>query len=199
RHQPARLCDHDFGISAIMMNTGIFLVPTVHEIATATELAIAARAAEKSDTHALTNRPALDTGTKRIDPPNEFVARDARPINGELALYRAGIRVADPTRLDTNPDFTRRGRRQFPLHHFQVAGLTRLHCAIACRCHRRPLRFVYALLPLSHTLPGTGGVDNKIDIMAGERGSEGIALSVNPHPSRPDYSAARRRPRGPAS
>src|SRR5262249_48785725 len=76
RHQPARLCDHDFGISAIMMNTGIFLVPTVHEIATATELAIAARTAEKSDTHALPNRPALDSGTNRLNPPNELWAWD---------------------------------------------------------------------------------------------------------------------------
>src|SRR5262249_6356441 len=190
RHKPARLCDHDFGISAIMMNAGIFLVPTVHEIAMAAEVAIAASTAEESDTHALPNRPALDTGTKRIDPPNELVAWDARPINGELALYRAGIRAADPTRLDPTRDLSRRGRRQFPLHHFQAAGLTRLHCAIACRCHRRLLRFENALLPLSHTLPGTGGVDNKIDKMAVERGSEGIILSVNPHPSRPDYSAA---------
>src|SRR5215813_13312847 len=139
RHKPARLCDHHFGISAIMMNAGIFLVPTVHEIAIAAELAIAARASEEPDAHTLTDRPALDTGTKRVDPPDELVARDARPIDGELALYRAGIQVADPTRLNTNPDLTRWGRRQFSLHHFQAAGLTRLHGAIACRCHRRPL------------------------------------------------------------
>src|SRR5262249_40071765 len=99
RHQPARLCDHHFGISAILMNAGIFLVLTVHETAIAAEIAIAARTAEKADPHALPNRPALDTGTKRIDPPNELVAWDARPINGELTLYRAGIRVADPTRF----------------------------------------------------------------------------------------------------
>src|SRR5262249_55247590 len=151
RHKPTRLCDHHFGVSAIMMNAGIFLVPTVHEIAMAAEVAIAARTAEKADTHTLTNRPALNTGTKRIDPPNELVARDARPIDRELALYRAGIRVADPTRLDTNPDLTRRGRRQLPLHHFQAAGLARLHGAIACRCHGRLLRFENVLFPLSHT------------------------------------------------
>src|SRR5262249_46140120 len=147
RHKAARLCDHDFGISAIMMNAGIFLVPTVHEIAMAAELAIAARAAQKPDTHPLTDLPALDTGTKRVDPPDELVAWDARPIDREQALDRAGIRVTDPTRLDTNPDPTRRGRRQFPLHHFQAAGLTRLHGAIACRCHRRLLRLEKALLP----------------------------------------------------
>ena len=49
----------------------------------AAELAIATRAAEKSDTHALTNRPALDTRTKGIDPPDNFMARDAWPINRE--------------------------------------------------------------------------------------------------------------------
>src|SRR5215831_1754730 len=130
-----------------MMNAGILLVPAVHEIAIAAELAIAARAPEEPDAHALPNRPALDTGTKRVDPPDEFVAWDARPIDRELALYRAGIRMTYPACLDTNPDLTRRGRRQFPLHHFQAAGLTRLHRAIACHCHRRLLRFEKALLP----------------------------------------------------
>src|SRR5262249_25803545 len=150
-------------VSAIMMNAGIFLVPTVHEIAIAAEVAIAARTGEKSDTHALPNCPALDTGTKLVDPTDELVAWDARPIDWELALYRAGIRMTYPACLDTNPDLTRRWRRQFPLHHFQAAGFTRLHCAIACRCHRRLLRFENARLPLSHTFPGPGGVDNKID------------------------------------
>src|SRR5262245_62907751 len=71
RHKPARLCDHHFGISAIMMNAGIFLVPAVHEIAPAAEFAIAARAPEEPNAHALPNRPALDTGTKRADTPAE--------------------------------------------------------------------------------------------------------------------------------
>src|SRR5215475_10423314 len=102
------LGDHDFGISAIMMNAGIFLVPAVHEIAIAAELAIAARAAEEPDAHSLPNRPALDPGTKRVDSPDELVAWDARPINSELALYRAGIRMTDPACLDTNPNLTRR-------------------------------------------------------------------------------------------
>src|SRR6516164_7467558 len=127
-----------------MMNAGTLLVPTVHEIAIAAELAISARTAEKSDTHTLPYRPALDTGTKRIDPPDELVARDARPIDGELALYRAGIRVADPTRLNANLDLPRRGRRQLPLHHVQAAGLAHLDGAIGGR-HRRLLRLEYVL------------------------------------------------------
>jgi hypothetical protein len=71
----------------------MFLVPTVHEIATAAELAIAARAAQKPDTYTLPDRPALDTGTERIDAPDDLVAWDARPIDRELALYRGGIRM----------------------------------------------------------------------------------------------------------
>src|SRR5262249_24999155 len=125
----------------------IFRLPTLQNTPIPEKAKKATRPAEKSDTHALPNRPALDTGTKRIDSPNELVARDARPINGELALDRAGIRVADPTRLDTNPDLTRRGRRQFPLHHFQAAGLGHLNRAISlCHVrlldgHRRPSRY----------------------------------------------------------
>src|SRR5262249_36233423 len=129
-----------------MMNAGIFLVPAVHEIATAAELAIAARAAQKPDAHALTGRPALDTGTKRVDPPDELMTWDARPIDRELALYRAGIRMTYPACLDTNPDLTRRGRRQFPLHHFQAAGLAGLHCAIAFHCHRWLLRIEFVFV-----------------------------------------------------
>src|SRR5262249_42434963 len=134
-------------------------------------LARAARATEKSDTYALPNRPALDTGTKSVDPPDKLVAWDARPINGELALYRARIRMTYPACLDTNPDLPRRGRRQFPLHHFQPAGLTRLHRAIARRCHRRLLRFEKALLPLSHTFLSLGpaGWTKNVDRIVGRK------------------------------
>src|SRR5262249_8976406 len=101
-HEPARRRNHDFGISAIMMNAGKFLVAAVHEIAIAAELAIAARAAEKPDTHALTDGPALDTGTKRIDPPDDLMAGNARPVDRKQAFHRAGIRVAHPASLDAN-------------------------------------------------------------------------------------------------
>ena len=83
-----------------MMNAGMLLVSAIHEIAIAAELAIAARAAEKPDTHALTDRPALDTRTKRIDPPDDLMAWNARPIDRKQAFDRGGIRVADSTRFD---------------------------------------------------------------------------------------------------
>src|SRR6516165_2838080 len=99
RHKPACFRDHHFGIAAVMMNARIFLVPAVHEIAFAAELAIAATAAEKPDPNALTDRPALDAGTKRIDAADDLMTRDPRPIDRKQALHCTGIRMADPTRL----------------------------------------------------------------------------------------------------
>jgi len=59
------------------MNAGVFLVPAVYEVAVATKLAIAAGATEKPDSHALADRPALDTVAKRIDPTHHLVSGNA--------------------------------------------------------------------------------------------------------------------------
>src|SRR5215813_25641 len=116
RHEPARLCDHHLGISAVRMNARVFLVTTVHEIAIATKFAITARASEKADTHALTNRPALDTGAKGIDPPDHFMPWHARPANGKEAFYRARIRVAHtaPCLSDKRRRCAQRGWAEHP-------------------------------------------------------------------------------------
>ena len=76
------------------MNAREFLVTTVHEIAISTEFAITARPSEEADTHALTNRPALDTGVKGIDSPDHFMPWHARPANWKEAFHRARIRMA---------------------------------------------------------------------------------------------------------
>src|SRR5215831_5366777 len=86
------------------MNAREFLVTTVHEIPISTELAITARASEEADTHALANRPALDTGAKSIDPPDRFVPGDARPIDRKQTFHSSGIGMANPARLDANPN-----------------------------------------------------------------------------------------------
>src|SRR6516225_2173309 len=133
RHKAAGLGDHHFGVAAIVINTGIFLVPAVHEVAVAAELTIAARAAEKPDTHALTDRPALDTGTKRIDAADDLMAWDARPIDRKQAFHCAGIRMADPTRLGADPYRTGARSLQCLLCQLQPACADRMHCAIG-RC-----------------------------------------------------------------
>src|SRR6516162_6644802 len=130
RHKAAGLCDHHFGIAAVIMNAGIFLVPAVHEIAAATELAIAARAAEKPDPNALTDGPAMNTGTKRIDPPDDLMAWDARPFDRKQSFHCAGIRVADPTRLDADPHLTGSRSLQCLFRQLQPTWADRVHRAI---------------------------------------------------------------------
>jgi hypothetical protein len=91
-----------------MMNTAVFLVPAVHEIAIAAELAIAAGPCKKPYTHPLTNRPALNTGTKRIDPPDDLVTRDTRVADTrETPIHCRRIRVADATGLNSQPHLPR--------------------------------------------------------------------------------------------
>ena len=88
------------------MNAGIFLVAAVHEIAIVAEVAIATESGEKSDSNALTQRPALDAGTKSIDPSHDFMPRNARPVDGKEHLDSGYIRVAHPTGFDANTHVT---------------------------------------------------------------------------------------------
>jgi len=112
------------------MNARIFLVPAVPEIAFAAELAIAARAAEKPDPNALTDRSALDAGTKRIDPADDLMTWDARPIDRKQSFHCARIRVADPTRLDAYPHPAGSRSLHCLLCQLQTASADRLHCGI---------------------------------------------------------------------
>ena len=80
------------------MNAREFLVTTVHEITISTEFAITARPSEETDTHALTNRPALDTGAEGIDSPDHFMPGHARPANWKEAFHRARFEFSCRTR-----------------------------------------------------------------------------------------------------
>jgi hypothetical protein len=115
-----------------MMNAGIFLVPAVHEIAAATEFAITARAAKKPDPDALTHRPALNTSADGIYPSDDFMARDAGPIDGKGPLNRASVGVANATGLHPNPNLTGIGIKQRFHHGLEFAGLRDLNCFVRC-------------------------------------------------------------------
>src|SRR5215475_5204320 len=114
------------------MNAGEFLVTTVHEIAISTEFAITARPSQETHTDALTSRPALDARAKGVDPPDHLVPRDARPVDREGAFHRAGIRVADTGRLDTNAHLT--GARIDQRFHYgcEFSRFRYLDCSIHC-------------------------------------------------------------------
>jgi hypothetical protein len=115
------------------MNAREFLVTTVHEIPISTELAITARASEEADTHALANRPALDTGAKSIDPPDRFMPGDARPIDRKQTFHGSGIGMANPARLDANPNLTWTRLSDPALHYSKLAWCRDFHGRVCAR------------------------------------------------------------------
>src|SRR6516162_1250585 len=127
RHEPARLCDHHLGISPIRMNARVFLVTTVHQIAISTEFAITARPSEEADTHALTHRPALDTGAEGIYSPDHFMPWHARPANGKETFHRARIRMAYSAGFDTDSNLSRSWLGNRFLNDFQFPRFCHLY------------------------------------------------------------------------
>jgi hypothetical protein len=122
------------------MNARVSLVAAVHEIAISTELAITARPSEKANTHALTNRPALDPRAKRIDSPDNFMPWHAGPANWKDAFYRARIRVTYSTCFDAHAYlpvfwFTNRKFDQPQFVWFSYLNCfvsSHVRCAVAC-------------------------------------------------------------------
>jgi hypothetical protein len=91
-----------------MMNAAVFLVPAVHEIAIAAELAITAGPRKKPYTHPLTNRPALNTGTKRINTTDNLMTGNTRVADTrETSIDCRRIRVADATGLNPQSHLAR--------------------------------------------------------------------------------------------
>jgi hypothetical protein len=115
-----------------MMNAGKFLVPAVHEIAVAAEVAITAGAAKKPDSHALTHRPAPNTSADGIYPSDDFMTRDARPVDRKGPLDRASVGVANATGLHPNPHLTGIGINQRFHYGLEFAGLRDLNCSVRC-------------------------------------------------------------------
>src|SRR6516164_5862383 len=65
-HQAACPGDQHFGISAVAMNTGEFLIAAVYEVAFTAIVAIAAGASEEANAHALPHLPALHIGPEHV-------------------------------------------------------------------------------------------------------------------------------------
>jgi hypothetical protein len=113
-----------------MMNAGIFLVPAAHEITAAAELAIAACTTEKPNSNALTDHPALNTRAKRIDPSDDLMPWNARPFDRKQSFHCAGVRMADPARLDPDAHLARSRSLHCLFGQLQTTSADRVHCAI---------------------------------------------------------------------
>src|SRR5215471_2629406 len=105
RHQAARPGDQHFGVSAVAMNAGEFLIAAVHQLAAAAKFAIAAEASEEPDAHALPDDPALYMGAERVDSTDGFMAGHPRPVDWKLTLHGTGVRMAHAASLDAYPYF----------------------------------------------------------------------------------------------
>src|SRR5215472_3053843 len=102
-HEAARPGDQHFGVSAVAMNAGEFLVATGYELASATIFAIAAGASEEADAHALPDGPALYMGAEHVDPTDGFMAGRPRPVDWKRTLHGTRIRMAYAASLDAYP------------------------------------------------------------------------------------------------
>src|SRR5262249_8507411 len=114
------------------MNARVFLVLAVHEIAVAAELAIAARATEEADTYTLTNVPTSHAGADCVDPPDNFMAWDTRPINRKQGFHSTGIGMANPARLHANTHLTGARIDQRFHYGFEFSRSRHLDCSIRC-------------------------------------------------------------------
>jgi hypothetical protein len=70
------------------------------------------------------------------------MTRDARPFDWKRTFDSKGIRMADPARLNANPDMAGVRVQQWLLCQFEFARADHMHCAI-CRSglHHRNLYF----------------------------------------------------------
>src|SRR6516165_2262872 len=104
-HQAARSGDQHFGVSAIAMNAGEFLIAAVYEVTFAAKFAIAAGASEEADADALPDDPALYLGAERVYPTDGFMAGHPRPVDWKLTLHGTSVRMAHAASLDAYPYF----------------------------------------------------------------------------------------------
>jgi hypothetical protein len=91
---------------------------------------VPATAAEKAYPDALADLPAFCTGADHINAPDRLVTRDARPFDWKRAFDSEGIRMADPARLNANPDMAWVRVQQWLLCQFELARADHMYCAI---------------------------------------------------------------------
>jgi|SRR5580693_10284753 hypothetical protein len=84
------------------------------------------------DANALIQRPALDAGTKSIDPSDDFMPRNARPADGKERFDGGRIRVADPTRFDANTHLIGAWIHKWLSYFRELSGLREFDGFIRC-------------------------------------------------------------------
>jgi len=106
---PLALAIITFRVASILLDAGVGLVLTAHEVAGAAGDAVSAAAAEKPHADTLADCPTFDAFTERIRPDRPPRGRAHAAILWEHPFHRAGVRMADPAGLDADADVTWRG------------------------------------------------------------------------------------------
>ena len=122
------------------MNSRVFLVLTVHEVAAAAKFAISAGAGEKADAHPLADLPTANAGSHRINAPDDLVAGNTRISNArETSLDCRGVRVANAARLDANAHLVVAGILKRPPHFGELSRFAYLDGFVGLNHFRGPL------------------------------------------------------------
>src|SRR5262249_50256066 len=99
----------------------------------AAEFAIAAGPCKKPNAHPLTNRPALNTGTKRIDVADDLVTGNTRVADTrETPIHCRRIRMTDAASLDADAHLAWCRLFQRSLDQIQHARTCNFNCSVCC-------------------------------------------------------------------
>src|SRR5262249_29542373 len=114
---------HVLGIAAVVADAGELLALAVDEVPAPAGIAGHAVPAVVADTHPLALLPLGDVGAPLVDPPRDLVSRNAgERETGECPELHPGIGVADPARLDLDPDLARRRLWNLALDQLECAS-----------------------------------------------------------------------------
>jgi len=100
RHEVTLLGDHHLGIAAIVVDAGIFLVSTIHEIATAAAYTVAATSTKDAYADTVAKRSSFDILSKLINYTHNFMSWYARPVDRKRTFDSPGVRMANATGLN---------------------------------------------------------------------------------------------------
>jgi hypothetical protein len=129
--EAARFGDHQFRVSSVHGYSRYHGVLTIHDVAAPAWLAHPVLAAEESDTDPLTDFPPGHSTAQGFDASGDFMPGNARQLQTRVgARDRGGIGVTDSAGFHPNPNLTRSGLGDRPIHDSKHARFGDFHCFV---------------------------------------------------------------------
>src|SRR6266853_2060625 len=115
--------NHVLGIAPIVTETCNFFISAQDEISAAASFAMKAMPAMPSHSHTLTRSPLTHIGAHGIDPPGDFMPRNARILKSwPQPLFHHHVTVADAAGFHLDANFSRAGIRNGSFENFPVSA-----------------------------------------------------------------------------